>query len=67
MAESEKDELEHCVLKGELTDCLRGNCMYWDSELECCTRVSLKMTAKEREEWRKKRKAEFAQIAGGVK
>ena len=59
--------MEHCVLKGELPDCLSGNCMYWDSELEYCTLVSLKMTAKELKEWLKKRKAEFAQIAGGVK
>ena len=58
------EEMENCILKEQLTACIRARCTYWDSDLECCIRVSLKMSKEDRRAWRDRRKAE---IAGGVK
>lgn len=66
MAE-ENGEFKDCVLKGKLTACLRDHCCYWDSELGCCLRGSLKLSQVEREAWRARKRAEVAALAGGEK
>ena len=55
----------HCVVP-ELPECLRESCLYFDEDLRECIRGSLKMTAKQREAWRAKRRAEVAELAGGI-
>ena len=65
MAKTETEiSLEHCVLKGSINACVRKDCMYFDAELEVCTRGSLKMTEKQRKSQRSHKAHDAAVIVG---